>query len=153
MHEAAERIRFFEGDLLQPLEELDLRAQVDVITANPPYIQSRDLLSLQPEVRDHEPEMALIAGPEGTEFHQRIIREAPQFLKRGGALVMEMGIGQAEKLAGMAEEIGAYTRPKILKDLAGIDRVIVAKMKKLRSKLKNAITLFFLFAFYSLIIP
>ncbi len=129
MHHAAERVRFFEGDLFQPLEELDLRAQVDVITANPPYIPSGDLPSLQPEVRDHEPQMALIAGPEGTEFHQRIIREAPLFLKRGGRLMMEMGIGQAGAVAAMADETRAYTRPEILKDLAGIDRVIMLQKK------------------------
>jgi release factor glutamine methyltransferase len=129
MHEASERLRLLEGDLFQPLEELDLRSRVDVITANPPYIPSKDLPSLQSEVKDYEPEMALIAGPEGTEIHQRIIREAPLFLKPGGALIMEMGIGQAGRLVAMAEETGAYTKPEILKDLAGIDRVIKIKKK------------------------
>lgn len=128
MHGATERIRFLEGDLFHQLEELDIRGQVDLITANPPYIPSRELPGLQPEVRDFEPEQALIAGPNGTEFHERIIAGASSFLKRQGSLIMEMGIGQAETLVVMAARSGAYAGPEILKDLAGIDRVI--KMQK-----------------------
>jgi release factor glutamine methyltransferase len=128
-HEVREHIRFLEGDLFGPLQELDLRRQVDIITANPPYIPSQDLSSLQSEVKNFEPETALIAGPEGTEIHQRIITEAPHFLKKNGALIMEMGIGQAEKLVAMADAAGAYAKPKILKDLAGINRVIILQRK------------------------
>lgn len=124
-HDVAESIRFLEGDLFQPLEELDMRGQVDLITANPPYISQKDLPSLQPEVRDHEPESALIAGPEGTEIHQRIIVQASGFLKKDSALIMEMGVGQAEALQKMADSAGAYREPAIRKDLAGIDRVII----------------------------
>src|SRR3972149_6196851 len=95
-HGVSERIRFLEGDLFQPLEELDFRSQVDIVTANPPYIRSGDLRGLQPEVRDYEPEIALIAGPEGGEIHQKIIEAAPAFLKKHGSPLMEMGEGQAE---------------------------------------------------------
>jgi release factor glutamine methyltransferase len=126
-HGVSERVRFLEGDLFQPLEELDVRGQVDIVTANPPYIRSSDLRGLQPEVRDFEPEVALIAGPRGKELHQRIIDRAPAFLKRHGALIMEMGEGQAEGLIEIMNENGRYTAPEILKDLAGIERVIVAK--------------------------
>lgn len=129
-HRTTEHIRFLHGDLFTPLHELDLRGRIDVITANPPYIPSGDLASLQPEVRDFEPETALIAGTEGTEFHERIIREASLFLKKQGALVMEMGIGQADALARMSTETGAYEAPKILKDLAGIERIIVLQRKQ-----------------------
>lgn len=122
-------IRFLEGDLFGPLEELDLCGQIDVITANPPYIGSGELGTLQPEVRDFEPEMALISGPAGTEFHKRIISEAPAFLKQAGTLIMEMGIGQAETLIAMADETRAYKKPEVLKDLAGIERVILLRRK------------------------
>jgi release factor glutamine methyltransferase len=128
-HGVSERIRFLAGDLFQPLEELDVRGQVDIVTANPPYIRSGDLRGLQPEVRDFEPEVALIAGPGGKELHQEIIDRAPAFLKRHGALIMEMGEGQAEGLIEIMNENGKYTAPEILKDLAGMDRVIVAKKK------------------------
>ena len=125
IHGVAGQIRFLEGDLFQPFEELDIEEQIDVITANPPYIEARELASLQPEGRDFEPEMALISGPEGTEIHQRIIARAPAFLRKNGALIMEMGIGQAEKVSAMADASGSYAKPEILKDLAGIDRVII----------------------------
>ena len=128
-HGVSERIRFLKGDLFQPLEELDFRSQVDIVTANPPYIRSGDLRGLQPEVRDYEPEIALIAGPEGGEIHQKIIEAAPAFLKKHGSLIMEMGEGQAEALIEIMNENGKYAAPEILKDLAGIERVIVAKKK------------------------
>ncbi len=128
-HGVASRVRFFEGDLYRPLLELDLRGTVDAITANPPYIRAGDLPSLQPEVRDFEPEIALVAGPEGTEVAERIIGEAPVFLRPGGSLVMEMGIGQAETLRRRAARTAAYGTIDVLKDLAGIERVIVAVKK------------------------
>ncbi len=128
-HGVADRIRFFEGDLFGPLEELDIRGQVDIIASNPPYIPSGDFGSLQPEVRDYEPGMALLAGPEGIEVHRRIIQEAPDFLSRRGSLIMEMGMGQAEALSRLIRENSEYASIEVLKDLAGIDRVIVAKKK------------------------
>jgi release factor glutamine methyltransferase len=126
-HDVADRIRFLEGDLFVPLEELDIRAGIDIIVSNPPYVKSGDLPTLQPEVRDYEPEMALIAGPGGTEIAATIIKTAPEYLKKNGALIMEMGLGQAKTLTRMIEETGAYGKPEILKDLAGIERVIVAR--------------------------
>jgi release factor glutamine methyltransferase len=128
-HACSDRIRFLAGDLFDPIAELDLRGRVDCITANPPYISSSDLRALQPEVRDFEPEHALIAGPAGTEFHRRIIHEAPRYLRNRGTLMMEMGIGQAPDLIRMAAATGAYERPEIVKDLAGIDRVIAVRKK------------------------
>jgi len=126
-HGVAERIRFLQGDLFRPLEELDLRGQVDILVSNPPYVLAGNLSTLQPEVRDYEPQMALIAGPEGTEIAIRIIRTAPEYLKQNGALIMEMGMGQSEALMRAVAATSAYAGPDILKDLAGINRVIVAR--------------------------
>jgi release factor glutamine methyltransferase len=123
------RIRFLEGDLFAPLSELDLRGSIDIITANPPYVSDRERPTLQPEVRDFEPEMALFAGPAGTEVSERIIKEAAQYLRPGGLLIMEMGMGQATVLGNVAERSGAFDTIEILKDLAGIERVIAAKRK------------------------
>lgn len=128
-HDVSDRIRFLEGDLFGPLTELDVRSKVDIITANPPYVKSGDLDGLQSEVRDYEPEMALVAGPEGTEIAERLIRTATEYLRENGVLIMEMGLGQAESLMRMVGETGAYKAPEVLKDLAGIERVIVAKKK------------------------
>lgn len=128
-HGVADRVRFLEGDLFGSLEELDLRGQVDIMVSNPPYVPSEEYSTLQPEVRDHEPQMALLAGQNGTEIHQRIIDEAPEFLRSEGALIMEMGMGQAEALEHMIRENGTFNKPDVLKDLAGIERVIVARKK------------------------
>jgi len=128
-HGVSEHIRFLLGDLFEPLEELDIRGRIDIIVSNPPYVQAGDLPTLQPEVRDYEPLMALISGPEGTEMAIRIIRIAPEYLKKNGALIMEMGMGQAGALTRMVEATGSYAKPEIVKDLAGIERVIVARRK------------------------
>jgi len=128
-HGVSERIRFLPGDLFVPLEELDLRGQVDILASNPPYVQAGDLAALQPEVRDYEPRMALIAGPEGTEIAIKIIRTAPEYLNQNGALIMEMGMGQSGALTRAVEATNAYAKPKIVKDLAGIERVIMARRK------------------------
>jgi release factor glutamine methyltransferase len=126
-HGVSDHVRFLEGDLFGPLEELDIRGKMDIITANPPYVRSGDLPLLQPEVKDYEPGMALIAGPEGTEIAGRIIAAAPEFLRKNGFLIMELGQNQADAVVGMVEETRAYTELELLKDLAEIDRVIVAK--------------------------
>ena len=128
-NEVAGRIRFLVGDLFAPIRELDLQGRIDVIATNPPYIPANDLAGLQPEVRDFEPEMALIAGPIGTEIGAAIIKQASVFLKKGGALIMEMGIGQAETYSVIVRETGNYKTPEIVKDLAGIDRVLVARKR------------------------
>jgi release factor glutamine methyltransferase len=128
-HDVSDRIRFLEGDLFGPLAELDLHGMVDLIVSNPPYVRSGDLPALQPEVRDFEPELALIAGPEGTEIQQRIIDTAPEFLKKDGSLIMEMGQGQSDSLMRIVNDAGRYEIPEIMKDLAGIERVIVARKK------------------------
>jgi release factor glutamine methyltransferase len=128
-HDVSDRIRFLEGDLFGPLAELDLHGMVDIIVSNPPYVRSGDLSALQPEVKDFEPELALIAGPKGTEIQQRIIGTAPEFLKKHGALIMEMGQGQSEALMRMVNDAGRYEIPEIMNDLAGIERVIVARKK------------------------
>jgi release factor glutamine methyltransferase len=125
----AERIRFFEGDLFEPLETLAVHGRVDIIVTNPPYIRAGDLNTLQAEVRDYEPETALIAGPDGTEVHRRIIGAAPHYLKPRGILIMEMGMGQSGALAAMIREQEQYGSFEVLKDLAGIERVLVARKR------------------------
>ncbi len=129
LNQVAERIRFLAGDLFVPITELDLQGTVDVIAANPPYIPAGDLAGLQPEVRDFEPELALIGGREGTEIGAAIIAQAPLFLKQGGTLIMEMGMGQTAAFSTIIKETGRYKTLEIVKDLAGIERVIVARKK------------------------
>ena len=125
----SDRIRFLEGDLFGPLDELDILGRVDIIVSNPPYVPLGDYSTLQAEVRDYEPKMALIAGPDGTEIHQRILDEAPRFLSNNGHLIMEMGIGQSGVLMHRIRKTGAFAMPAVLKDLAGIERVVVTRKK------------------------
>ncbi len=128
-HGVSNHIRFLEGDLFEPLEKSGNSVHMDLIVSNPPYVRRDELGMLQPEIRDYEPEMALIAGPEGTELAERIIKTAPAYLKKNGALIMEMGLGQAEALRNMADKTGAFTSPEIIKDLAGIERVFVVRKR------------------------
>ncbi len=128
-HNVVNRILFYEGDLTAPLESLDIDGQVDIIVSNPPYVQSGDYPVLQPEVRDYEPALALFAGPAGTEVQQRIINAAIRYLKSDGLLIVEMGVGQAETLANKLKENGQYRSFDILRDLAGIERVLAARKK------------------------
>lgn len=128
-HGVSDRIRFFEGDLFRPLDELDIAGQIDIIVANPPYVSRSDEPSLQPEVREYEPALALFTGRGGTEVHERIIGEARRFLRNPGMLVMEMGIGQSTRLVDLIRKNAGYRSPEVLKDLAGIERVIITGKK------------------------
>ena len=98
----------------------------DLITCNPPYIPSGDLAGLQPEVRDHEPSMALDGGEDGLDFYRRLSAEAPAFLNPGGAVCLEIGYDQAESVSALFEKEG-FREVRVLKDLAGLDRVVTAE--------------------------
>ncbi len=126
-HAVRDRIEWLEGDLLAPLRERQVADTIDVIVSNPPYISESDWAGLEPEVRVFEPRMALIGGMRGTEFHERLLRESREFLAPGGLLIMEIGIGQAATVRQFAEQIGGYTALRIIKDAAGIERVVMAQ--------------------------
>ena len=126
-HGVRDRIEWLEGDLLSPLQVQQAAGTIDVIVSNPPYISESDWAGLEPEVRVFEPRMALIGGVQGTEFHERLLRESREFLVPGGVLVMEMGAGQAPIVRQLAEQIGGYTALRIIEDAAGIERVVIAQ--------------------------
>lgn len=126
-HGVGEKIAWIEGDLLSPLRSRDMVGAVDVIVSNPPYIAERDWAQLQPEVRDFEPRGALLAGPRGTEFHERLFQDSKEFLVPDGLLVMEIGQGQVSLVRYAAEQAGGYTGLQTVKDEAGIERVLIAR--------------------------
>ncbi len=126
-HAVRDRIEWLEGDLLAPLRERQVADTIDVIVSNPPYISESDWAGLEPEVRVFEPRMALIGGTQGTEFHERLLRESREFLAPGGLLIMEIGVGQAATVRQFAEQIGGYTALRIIEDAAGIERVVIAQ--------------------------
>jgi len=94
----------------------------DLVISNPPYIAARNRASLQPEVRDHEPALALFGGEDGLAVYQRLIPEAARLLRPGGWLMMELG-----DAAAVREMCAAWTGVEIVNDLAGIPRVITAR--------------------------
>lgn len=126
-HGVRDKITWLQGDLLSPLREYAVAGAVDAIISNPPYIAEAEWAGLQPEVRDYEPQHALLAGPQGIEFHERLIHDSKEFLVPGGLLVMELGQRQAPLVRRMAEEAGGYTGLQTVKDEAGIERVLIAR--------------------------
>ena len=121
-----ERITFHTGDLLEPIKDKTYTA----ILSNPPYIPQADIETLAPEVRCKEPMTALCGGADGLDFYRRLCAEAPDMLLAGGFMAFEVGIHQAETVANLAKEHPLIERTEIIKDYAGIDRVVVAWRKK-----------------------
>ncbi len=120
------QMSFVFGDLLHPV-----RVTADVIASNPPYIATGDIAALQPEIRDFEPLGAIDGGPDGLTLIRRLIADAPAKLAPGGALVMEVGAGQARAVAAIAEG-GPFAPATITRDLAGIERVVTLRLSPVR---------------------
>jgi release factor glutamine methyltransferase len=121
----ADRVSFHLGDLLAPLPPIGLGAHA--ILSNPPYIDASELADLAPEVRDHEPRVALVP-PDGDRFsiYRRLVPEARERLQPGGFLLLEVGAGMAEAVGGLCGETGLAVAPA-RSDLQGIPRVVVAR--------------------------
>jgi release factor glutamine methyltransferase len=113
-------VQFLEGDLLEPFAD----GSADIIVSNPPYVPLSDRASLQREVRDWEPSLALYGGPSGTAVYKRLIPEAKRVLKPGGILALELGFGQSETVAELAAD---WRNLQLFLDLAGILRVLVCE--------------------------
>jgi release factor glutamine methyltransferase len=95
----------------------------DLVVSNPPYIPETDRATLQPEVRDHEPSLALFAGPDGLEIYRRLIPEAARLLKPGGRMILELGYNSLEGVRPMLE---GWSDLEVIADLAGVPRVLSA---------------------------
>ncbi|MEO5657403.1 MAG: peptide chain release factor N(5)-glutamine methyltransferase [Nitrospiria bacterium] len=121
----ADRVRFLAGDLLEPLAALDVR--FDLIVSNPPYVADHEFADLQPEVR-HEPSLALRGGVDGLDFYRRIFAEAARVLAPGGAVVVEVGFGQAAAVCDLAARAG-YPVDRVDEDFSGIPRVITTRAR------------------------
>lgn len=102
-----------------------IRERFDLIISNPPYIPSSEIETLQREVKDFEPRLALDGGADGLEIYRKIAAEAPKYLTRGGALLMEVGAGQAEEVVKLFKG-NSYSM--IIKDFNGVDRYVKIMM-------------------------
>jgi release factor glutamine methyltransferase len=115
-------ITFLQGDLFQALGD-DYRNFFDCIVSNPPYIESSVIDTLSDEVKNYDPLMALDGGDDGLVFYREITGQANNYLKDGGALFFEIGAEQGKAVAELMEKAG-YSDIEIIKDLAGLDRVV-----------------------------
>ena len=111
-------LRFIESDLFETVE-----GTFDMIVSNPPYIPSSVVETLMPEVRDHEPRLALDGSEDGLMFYRRITQECGKYLTRGGMLFFEIGHDQAEAVSALMEKAG-FLEIQVIKDYAGMDRVV-----------------------------
>lgn len=124
-HGAEQRIRLLEGDLFAPLIQEGIAP--DIVVSNPPYIPSGELPDLQREVRDYEPHEALDGGEDGLQFYRRLatgLKALPRLPRLAG---FEVGIGQAREVAAMLTDLGGFHAVDIVRDLAGIERHVLAE--------------------------
>jgi release factor glutamine methyltransferase len=129
-HKVAGRIRFLQSDLLSAV---DFEAETfDAIVSNPPYIPTSDSATLHPQVRDHEPALALFAGEIGLDIYRRLIPEAWKALKPGGLLALEIGYGQQVDLSPL---LASWHEVSFLNDLQQIPRVALALKPVVHSKI------------------
>ncbi len=119
------------GDLLEPFPG-ELRGQVDVIVANPPYLTSGEIAGCPPEVRDHDPHLALVAGSDGQALSDRLLATAPDWLRVGGTLLLEVAETRAAEVAARAFRAG-YDDVAVTHDLAGRPRFVAARVAGPRS--------------------
>ena len=123
------KVSFACGDLFSPFRRKLGRTRFDLIVSNPPYIPTEEIQELQTEIRDHEPHLALDGGEDGLSFYRRIIEEAPDFLRKRGTLLLEIGFDQAEAVAGLARARGCYQEAEVTRDLAGLNRVVELRLQ------------------------
>jgi len=114
----ADKIEFLHGNIFESL----CGRKFDIIASNPPYIPTGDITGLEADVRDFEPAIALDGGMDGMDFFRIIIQEGNEYLNEHGLLILEVGQGQASKVAGLME--GYFQDIKVYKDLQGIPRAV-----------------------------
>jgi release factor glutamine methyltransferase len=125
-HGTAERIRFLLGDLATPLEGEVPPGSLDFLISNPPYVAAAELPDLEPEVRDHEPRLALTPpGGDPLEFYPRLLAAGKRLVRTGGHLVLELPAGGAERMPPLLRRCGDLELVEVRTDYSGIPRVLV----------------------------
>ena len=114
--------RLFQSDMF---EGIPSGKMFDILVSNPPYIPREVIEGLEPEVRDHEPRMALDGDEDGLKFYHILARESGRFLKNGGAIYLEIGWDQGPAVEGLLAKAG-FRDIRTVQDLTGKDRVVRA---------------------------
>jgi release factor glutamine methyltransferase len=122
-----DRVRFHLGDLYVALPR---PARYALVISNPPYVADSEWPSLAPDITEHEPRVALLAGPDGLDVLRRICHAAPDWLEPGGALLLEVGRGQACVVAGWLREDPRFEGTTTHRDLAGVERVVESRTRR-----------------------
>ncbi len=117
---------FVQSDLFQ---QLKTNEKYDMLVSNPPYIQTKVVENLMPEVREHEPMIALDGKEDGLFFYERIIAECGAYLNRGASVLFEIGYDQGQQVKELMEQQG-YRGVAVMKDFAGLDRVVTGTFVK-----------------------
>jgi len=120
----ASRINFYQGSWFTPLQKL--KGQLTGIVSNPPYIPSNIVPTLQPEVANHEPHLALDGGNDGLDCLRLLATLAPEYLVPGGIWLVETMAGQTEAVVKLLNDRGSYYNVQVFADLSGIDRFVLA---------------------------
>ncbi len=129
------KIKFIQGDMFSPLKIGAFGSgKFDMIVSNPPYIKSDVLPTLQREIFEHEPLIALDGGVDGLDFYKKIIARAPKYLKKHGLLLLEIGYDQATDIKELLSLDGRYEEPQIVKDLTGHDRIVKVELQHKKGK-------------------
>lgn len=127
-HHVSDRIQFLVGDLLEPLASW--RGDIDVIVCNPPYVSKDEFSTLPQEIRDFEPRPALTDEADGLVFYRRLSRDAFDYLKNGGYVILEMAYGRCDDVLGLFSK-RFWKIVRIVNDLQNIPRCLVAQKKPL----------------------
>lgn len=125
-HGLEDRVSFIKSDLLT--EAIKEGKKYSIIVSNPPYIKAYEIDNLMDDVKKYEPHVALDGGDDGLIFYRRIIKESKYVLKENGVLAFEIGHDQGEDVSELMKEAG-FSNIKLLKDLAGLDRVLLGYFK------------------------
>jgi release factor glutamine methyltransferase len=125
-HALADRVTLLTGDLYDALAGYIDAGPFDIITANPPYIRTETIDTLQRGVKDYEPRLALDGGPDGLGPHRRILAGAAERLRPGGRIFLEIAYDQHAAALELVAEFDTFSEPRILRDYGGHPRVITA---------------------------
>lgn len=132
-HGVMDRLDILHGDLLAPLRDFPATAGIeslDYLVSNPPYIPDHEWGAVEANVKDYEPHSALRGGPDGLDFIRPLIADGPRFVKAGGLMLIETATAHIEQAAELCREHGELDEVRVLKDIDGLERVVVARKRK-----------------------
>ena len=118
------KIQFYHGNWFEPI--VHLRGKLSGMVSNPPYIPSKEVFVLQPEVKDHEPHLALDGGEDGLDCLRHLVKTAPEYLVPSGLWMVEMMMGQMDMVVELLENAG-YEQIARSRDLEGIERFAIGR--------------------------